>query len=86
MAKPHLTATDMRTIRTAISYAVQERESYMDAIRDSDPVVYARAAALVKRFETLHDKLFGEPSDHAQQKAQDAAAPTVSIFEIMKRV
>lgn len=81
-----LTAADMTTIRRALSYAIIEREGFVDATKESpqDKSAHDRAIKMVKSFEALHRKLFDEPSAHQQQKDDDAATPSINIFDLGK--
>jgi hypothetical protein len=83
--KPTITANDLNIIRSALSYAVADRSSFMDAMRGcSDDPAFKRAKASVENFEKLNQKLFGEPTHHTQMVEEDRAAPKVSIFDLTR--
>lgn len=84
MTRPRLTDADWQTIRQALNHAIEERESYADAVFN-DPVHHKRAVNACKKFEALHVKMFGEPSSVAKQAAADAVAPTISLFDLVRR-
>ena len=80
-----LTLKDMDTIRLALSYAGEERRSYMHATVGCDmDDAHDRAKALVDRFEKLHAKMFGAPTMHKAWDDEINAIPTVSIHDMGK--
>lgn len=79
-----LTADDMRTIRSAINYAMDERDSYADAFGYKGPEA-ERAMATMRRFEALHVKLFGEPSAFQQEIEASKKTKKISIFELARQ-
>lgn len=85
MGKPsQLTDKDWETIRRALNDAMEDRASFADSYGGNGPEVVA-ALNLVKRYEKLHQKLFGSRSQRQQLIDADASHPTVSIFELMDR-
>lgn len=78
-----LTRKDVQTIRSALNRAIDERLSLADAYSNQGPEA-EEALALVSRYEKLHAKIFGEPSDHVRHEAYLKAQPMKTIQEIAR--
>lgn len=79
-----LTAADVETIRQALSYARDERETYAYSLaRSPENAAYRDAALkLVEDFETLSHKIFGEGTMSQQEADKDRKKKGTSIHDL----
>lgn len=76
-----LTEEDLNTIRFALNYAIDERESFAEAYHRTGQEAEL-ALSNVKRFEELHKKIFGEASGVQQRKDYFNSLTSVSLHEL----
>lgn len=77
--------TDRQLLSLALSYAIEEREGFLSAIRGTDPENEARVASLIEDWKALHLRKFGSKTSAEQQREADAAVPSISIFDLAKQ-
>jgi len=78
----------MKVLSRALSYAIEERASFVDATLGCDGSsknAHDQAKRFIKEFEALHQKLFGRKTQYQQFRDQDAATPTISIQELSQQ-
>lgn len=84
MAKHRLTVADWQTIRRALNDAMEDRASFADAYGNVGPEA-EKALDQVRRYERLHEKLFGRASQRRKDIARFAAMPSAPITELLAR-
>ncbi len=80
----NLTKGEIRTLRSALSHAIDERESLADAHRDTGDGGFERYMKQANKIRTLHVKLFGEKPATDVFRDQMDAMRAVSIHTILK--
>ncbi len=78
-----LTETDLRTLRSALNHAMDDRAGYA-ATWPKTSREAQEARLKVHRYERLYAKIFGAASERQQQMEADNAAPSISIFDLIK--
>lgn len=73
----------MQTIRSALNRAMEDRDSYADAYGRQGPEA-EEALKLVREYEALHVKVFGEPSFRQSEIERLKTIPTKTIQEISR--
>lgn len=79
-----LTKGERQTLRSALSHAIDERESLADAYSHTGDGNYALYMKQADKIRKLHAKLFGEKPLTDQFKDEMDAIPLVSIWPPQK--